>query len=39
MAPLHHHFEQCGWHETKVVSWFCIFTAIFCLVGFLAISY
>ena len=39
MAPLHHHFEQCGWHETKIVSWFCIFTAIFCLVGFLAISY
>lgn len=39
MAPLHHHFEQCGWHETKVVSWFCIFTAIFCMLGFLAISY
>jgi phospho-N-acetylmuramoyl-pentapeptide-transferase len=39
MAPLHHHFEQAGWHETKIVSWFCIFTAIFCLVGFLAISF
>lgn len=38
MAPLHHHFEQLGWHETKIVSWFCIFTAIFCLIGFLAIS-
>jgi phospho-N-acetylmuramoyl-pentapeptide-transferase len=38
MAPLHHHFEQEGWHETKIVSWFCIFTAIFCLVGFLAIK-
>lgn len=39
MAPFHHHFEQSGWHETKIVSWFCIFTAIFCLVGFLAISF
>lgn len=39
MAPLHHHFEQEGWHETKVVAWFCIFTAIACLIGFLAISF
>lgn len=39
MAPLHHHFELGGWHETKVVTWFCIFTAIFCLIGFLAISF
>lgn len=38
MAPLHHHFEQIGWHETKIVSWFSILTAIFCLIGFLAIS-
>lgn len=39
MAPLHHHYEQLGWHETKIVAWFSIFTAIFCLVGFLAISF
>ncbi|EYE88408.1 phospho-N-acetylmuramoyl-pentapeptide-transferase [Fervidicella metallireducens AeB] len=39
MAPLHHHFEQEGWHETKIVAWFSIFTAIFCLIGFLAISF
>ncbi|QCX32583.1 phospho-N-acetylmuramoyl-pentapeptide-transferase [Caloramator sp. E03] len=39
MAPLHHHFEQEGWHETKIVAWFCIFTAILCLIGFLAISF
>lgn len=38
MAPLHHHFEQLGWHETKIVSLFCIFTAMFCLIGFLAIK-
>lgn len=39
MAPLHHHFEQLGWHETKIVAWFSILTAIFSLVGFLAISF
>ena len=39
MAPLHHHFELCGWHETKVVAVFSIVTAIFSLLGFLAISF
>ena len=36
MAPLHHHFEQLGWPETRVVAMFHIVTAILCLVGFLA---
>ncbi len=36
MAPLHHHFEQCGWKEVKVVAVFYIVTAIACLIGFLA---
>lgn len=36
MAPIHHHFEQCGWKEVKVVAVFYIITAIACLVGFLA---
>lgn len=35
MAPLHHHFEQCGWREVKVVAVFYIVTAIACLIGFL----
>jgi len=38
MAPIHHHYEQKGWPETKVVAVFHIITAIMCLVGFLAIS-
>jgi phospho-N-acetylmuramoyl-pentapeptide-transferase len=38
MSPLHHHFELSGWHETKVVSIFCIITALFCLIGLLALS-
>lgn len=36
MAPLHHHFEQLGYKEVKVVAIFYIITAIACLVGFLA---
>lgn len=36
MAPLHHHFEQLGYKEVKVVAIFYIITAIACLIGFLA---
>ena len=37
MAPLHHHYELCGWPETKVVAIFSIVTAILCLIGFMAL--
>lgn len=37
MSPIHHHFELSGWHETRVVSMFCIITVILCLVGFLSL--
>jgi len=33
MAPLHHHFEQKGWKETKVVVRFWIVTMVLILVG------
>jgi phospho-N-acetylmuramoyl-pentapeptide-transferase len=36
MAPIHHHFELCGWSETKVVTIFTIITAILCLFGLVA---
>jgi phospho-N-acetylmuramoyl-pentapeptide-transferase len=36
MAPIHHHFELCGWSETKVVTVFTIITAMLCLLGLLA---
>lgn len=36
MSPLHHHFELCGWHETKVVSIFSIITVILCMIAFLS---
>lgn len=35
MAPIHHHFELCGWSETKVVTVFYIVTAMMCLIGYL----
>lgn len=37
MAPIHHHFELSGWPETKVVTVFCIVTAIMCLIGLIAL--
>lgn len=37
MAPIHHHFEKLGWHETKVVSVFSIATVILCLISFLSL--
>lgn len=37
MSPIHHHFELSGWHETKVVSMFCIVTVLLCLLGFLSL--
>jgi phospho-N-acetylmuramoyl-pentapeptide-transferase len=29
-APVHHHFEQCGWSEVKVVCVFSCVTALLC---------
>lgn len=37
MAPIHHHFEKCGWKETKVVSVFTIVTALLCAVSYIAL--
>ena len=37
MAPLHHHFEQCGWKETKVVKRFCLTSVILLAIGFLSV--
>ena len=30
MAPIHHHFEKCGWNEVKIVAVFSAVTALFC---------
>ena len=37
MAPLHHHFELCGWKENKVVSVFSLITLVVCIIGIFAI--
>ena len=37
MAPIHHHFEQCGWPETKVVFTFWIVTVVLAWIGIIAI--
>ena len=33
MAPIHHHFELCGWNENKVVSIFSIITLILSIIA------
>ena len=37
MAPIHHHFELGGWHETKVVKVFCLFTFICCIAAYFSV--
>ena len=37
LAPIHHHFELCGYSETQVVAAFSIVTALLCLVGIMAL--
>ena len=37
MAPIHHHFEMCGWKETKVVGVFWIVTVILAFIGIYSI--
>lgn len=37
MAPIHHHFELCGWSERKVVIVFWIFTLLCCVLTFISV--
>ena len=37
MAPLHHHFEMCGWNEKKVVTVFTTVSLIFCVLAYLGV--
>ena len=37
MAPIHHHFELCGWSETRVVAVFSVITAVLCMIAYLAL--
>ena len=37
MAPVHHHFEKCGWKETKVVAVFSVITLVLCVLCYIAL--
>lgn len=37
MAPIHHHFELCGWSETRVVTVFSVITALLSLVALMGV--
>ena len=37
MAPIHHHFEQCGWGEIKIVAVFGIVTVLLCAMSWFAV--
>ena len=38
MAPIHHHFEMCGWKEEKVVLIFAGVSAVMCILAWFGIS-
>ena len=33
MAPIHHHFEMCGWSEKKIVRVFTLVSTLGCIIG------
>ncbi len=37
MTPIHHHFEKCGWSETRIVAVFTVITTLMVLVGLLGL--
>ncbi len=37
MAPLHHHFEMCGWSEKKIVFVFSAITAVMCALSYFGV--
>ena len=39
MAPLHHHFEKCGWSEVKIVGVFSGITVVFCVLAYLGVMH
>ena len=37
MAPIHHHFEMCGWSEYKVFALFSGVSAVFAVISYLGV--
>ena len=38
MAPIHHHFEMCGWKEERIVLTFAAVSALMCILAWFGIS-
>ena len=38
MAPIHHHFEMCGWKEERIVFSFAGVSAVMCILAWFGIS-
>ena len=38
MSPIHHHFEMCGWKETKIVLVFATVSALMCVLAWFGIG-
>ncbi len=38
MAPIHHHFEKCGWKEEKIVFVFTGISVVLCLIAWFSVS-
>lgn len=39
MAPIHHHFEMCGWNEKKIVAVFTLVSTVGCIIGVAAMYF
>ena len=39
MAPIHHHFEMCGWKEKKICVVFSIVNAVGCIIAYVLMKY
>ena len=39
MSPIHHHFEMCGWSETKICAVFSIATIVLGIISTLMVIY
>ena len=38
MAPIHHHFEKCGWKEEKIVIVFAAVSAVMCILAWFGLK-
>ena len=38
MAPIHHHFEMCGWKEEKIVCVFAGISVLMCILAWIGVA-